>query len=825
MIARTTFPIIIIATLSFLHNTALGYDDKNSHPEITRKSISSKNTNLNKYLANNLGFKDGIETQFPSGSNSTIRILLQQGSSDEDSPPCRASNHFHDPLKEWGQSGMSDEPLWLDAKCLFWKPIYSNITWATGYLSTPPGGPKQKFSSNPDYASINWDMARDHYYKALTSKANLQPPFPAGRDFHFAKTFHSLGQVLHLLQDMAVPAHVRNDFTSHIAFNGITSSDFVRWFGNHYEYYVQTHTDAITSIPDQAVQYPFFNNARLTDFWDTKTYKGNIPSSSNTIGLSEFTNANYLSDSTIPYSIRTLKHIYTYPKIDTPNIQLCIDYEPGSTDKRAYLSRKDRGDCPPITVERTADHFAALSFWNDFSVRTIIDSVLNQDPTFLATFVSLDDNVHKTYAHDIIPRAVGYSAGLLNYFFRGDIRLEHTTSPTPGYVIANKTAEDMDGGFMIFYDNRKDERIQLHSWALSIKADSKSGIFDITPPSDAKEPGKYILVFRGKMGNEDGAVAGYVFSRALEITPPDQFIYSLIDGNGADPYFRSIRAKVRNASPAEQMQNGTIQALAKYKSDINDADFIYSMSDPQPIDLSSNTPMEIEFNFYNDPIPVDVTDLYLEIIFTGTIGNEANAIASGIKDISEPTPIGIFNNMDRICINGQWYVTNSPEAYNALPDQDKWWDCWPHDLENVYFKVSSVTAPSDALPTNYTFATSNIEPGTLYQMVILSDYEFVYSDYGTMVPQDANDIFVHNKTTKKAAAQGSGVRNQREHSNDPSFCSTYKAGTPCTVTRTSVFYKFRGVEMWGPGSFIVDGVSYPNFTDPGYIPCSWDSLK
>jgi len=38
------------------------------------------------------------------------------------------------------------------------------------------------------------------------------------------------------------------------------------------------------------------------------------------------------------------------------------------------------------------------------------------------------------YASQLIPRAVGYSAGLLNYFFRGDIRLDMSPHH-PGYVM------------------------------------------------------------------------------------------------------------------------------------------------------------------------------------------------------------------------------------------------------------------------------------------------------------------------------------------------------------------------------------------------------
>jgi hypothetical protein len=58
---------------------------------------------------------------------------------------------------------------------------------------------------------MGWDNARKYFYSALTS------PGKAIREDSYAKTFQAVGQVMHLLQDMAVPAHVRNDFWSSVS--------------------------------------------------------------------------------------------------------------------------------------------------------------------------------------------------------------------------------------------------------------------------------------------------------------------------------------------------------------------------------------------------------------------------------------------------------------------------------------------------------------------------------------------------------------------------------------------------------------------------------
>jgi len=785
------------------YQVVMGYDDAQTHPAITNFAVDK--SILKTYLPKNLGseFLKGYESIV---NGKSVVEWIRKGSIDEDTPSCRASNHFHNPLLSWDQSYMSDDvtpmaQLIREFCNITGWPCFmrkSDVTWATGYLAPAPEGKKATFLTL--YKVYNWDKARDYYYKALTSTSK------PSRESNFAQTFENLGHILHLLQDVSVPAHVRNDFQSHLTINEIGLQDPRKWVIQPLEHFIKVNRGIVTTFnPDGS--FPEFSSQSLTKFWDTDQYTGSNPSSSKSIGLAEYANANFLSDTTIFKGFLDPLHSFPYPAWTSVEEYDEIDTYTGQPT--TYLKKVRNGE--------TISHLAAAKWYYKY-----LPSILKN------TGLELDDKCHNDYAEKLIPRAVGYSAGLLNYFFRGDVRLEYVTSPNPGYVFVNNTGEKMEGDFTVYYDNVNNERFPV--WAgkgtLEATIGDKTNTFDIILPSDAKEPGKYIVVFKGKMGNEDGAVAGYVLQRFLKITPPDQFLYSIADEDQPDPYFTSIKAKVRNASTSEAMQNGVIQAIAKYKTGINDVDYIYSMSAPQSISsLAPDQTTEFEFNFSNDPIPVDVTDLYLQVIFKGTIGNENNALAIGLKDISEPTPIDVFNNMDRICINGQWYVTGTQEAYNALPAGAKWWDYWTHDLKDEYIKVSPATDNSDASPTNYTFYKPLIEAGTLYRRFILCDYEFMHSGYGTMIPKDTtNDTFIHDNAIKKVTAQGSGVRNQEEYTTDQAVCSKYGLNAPCTVRRTSSFYLFRGVEMWGPGGIIVDGLSYPNYTDPNYIPCAWDAL-
>ncbi len=565
--------LFLLISIAVMSNNAGAYDDKDTHPRLTDRAARA--SNIENYLIQSLSWKDGFNTKLPSNSKDSIMDWLTKGSTDEDSPLCRSTNHFYDPLKDWGISYLSDVPV--HDFCPAWSQN-SNITWATGYLSPPPNGPKQSFP-DPAHAPNTWDNARAYYYYALTEESEII------REIDFAQTFQAVGQVMHLLQDMAVPAHVRNDMLSHLEFNGFSPQDILKlnwntmkgWINNAYELYVKNHPNLVDNADANIINASMsvFTNPRLTDFWDTNQYNGMATTAN--FGLAEITNMNYFSDSTIPNNLPMSFHSYPLPSIDSVNYQICPDYMPPPpkytgtivfTKKRKYVSRNSRGVCPPPSEAKLADHFAALTFWSQ------AQSYIVPDNLFISVAkLNLDDNVHDTYAKELLPRAIGYSAGLLNYFFRG----------------------------------------------------------------------------------------------TLEISAPDQCVYGLIDGAGTQE-FTKLKAKVRNTTPNEAMGAGILTAVAKYKRRTNylsdltndpptagsvEPNFSYSVSMPVDITALTGTAQEFTFNFISSPIPAGITDLYLQVVFKGTLGNEAdNAIAVGFKDIGEPTHINFWNTSDKVYKDG-----------------------------------------------------------------------------------------------------------------------------------------------------------------------------
>jgi hypothetical protein len=137
-------------------------------------------------------------------------------------------------------------------------------------------------------------------------------------------------------------------------------------------------------------------------------------------------------------------------------------------------------------------------------------------------------NFAAAYPH-LIPRAVAFSAGMINYFFRGKIDLRKDSQDPSKFRIANLSSELMGGRFALYYDARDGRRYPVavdpadvnrhpddpNAWRLVIApadpANPSANLSDpiaFVPPVDDGSPtspkarDEYMLVFRGNLGQE-----------------------------------------------------------------------------------------------------------------------------------------------------------------------------------------------------------------------------------------------------------------------------------------------------------------------------------
>ena len=119
------------------------WDDTRTHPHITTNATIS--SDLQEVLQDQLNLQQGMLTKIYDYDlaalyrEHTINGWIDYGAEQEDTPMCRASNHFHNPLELWNQAGLTDTLGVVNAICWFGdypsSDIQSSLTWATGFIN------------------------------------------------------------------------------------------------------------------------------------------------------------------------------------------------------------------------------------------------------------------------------------------------------------------------------------------------------------------------------------------------------------------------------------------------------------------------------------------------------------------------------------------------------------------------------------------------------------------------------------------------------------------------------------------------------------------
>ena len=185
MILRKAFRYIIglFPAIFFFTAPSVYSYEIDTHDELSKQATLQ--SNLYKYLPS-VGLKSVNDQLTDISTTKTIIDWIRQGAKDEDDTVSanffRYRNHFYDP--QHGGAGYS-------------------------YVGVEAGEP------SPDWAledtrtfitqSYSLKEARQNFYDALTL------PSKGNREEWMARTFYTLGHVIHHTEDMAQPQHTRND--------------------------------------------------------------------------------------------------------------------------------------------------------------------------------------------------------------------------------------------------------------------------------------------------------------------------------------------------------------------------------------------------------------------------------------------------------------------------------------------------------------------------------------------------------------------------------------------------------------------------------------
>lgn len=432
----------------------------------------------------------------------------------------RSDNHFHDPLKEFQYAYLTDFEF-TDG------PPYSAVVWAQNHSQ-----------ANYPEGDNSWRTVRDSLFSGLTTSILSE------RKHYFAKMFKALGHQVHLIQDMAVPDHVRND--SH-PLNSVFDGFFTNNKGSYrcIEGWALHNAGTVEDFANS----PCFPGAKLlkgfslemqsnleptSRLTDINAFRGIPLAPMEDQGLAEYANSNFFSEDTTWFSndwwyLPGPKHVYAFPS--KTHISLIEEDREipilGGTYKAKYFKKTNEGE--------DVQHLLRWDFL---------------DGGFL------DDQCHEEYASKLVPRAVGYSAALLNYFFRGQIEIAlpdegiyasctdgtktfwtikmKARNATPG-----ETMEDGEINLVIRYregywnpldkaaapqiDPGIDERYIIKTATEKmLGSDFQTLIFENCPLPLNAEDVSFSLIYKGKLGFEGKAVA-FGYKKVSEPTPVSIF--------------------------------------------------------------------------------------------------------------------------------------------------------------------------------------------------------------------------------------------------------------------------------------------------------------
>jgi hypothetical protein len=166
----------------------------------------------------------------------------------------------------------------------------------------------------------------------------------------------------------------------------------------------------------------------------------------------------------------------------------------------------------PVTGEPLRAAVTSRSFWDQ-----------HLEERGLLPIFTLNTFNYDSTAAILVPRAVGYSAGLLDRFFRANVGADVDFDGSNMNMFNGSPDETAAGTFLLLHETPDGIRETLGSFHLTLAPEghARVGIPRKLPPNPP--PGtRCWLVFQGTLGDERDVVAGRETSCPVETPPPVQ---------------------------------------------------------------------------------------------------------------------------------------------------------------------------------------------------------------------------------------------------------------------------------------------------------------
>ncbi|MGH7803356.1 MAG: hypothetical protein ACREQJ_03340, partial [Candidatus Binatia bacterium] len=332
---------------------------------------------------------------------------------------------------------------------------------------------------------------------------------PSQRDTKLVELLKTLGRQIHLIQDAAVTAHTRGDPHPRELFDPEpleTHTERIRVeqpakFNSWIQSVVAPDADLLTRTPtNPGTPVPI---AHLIDTTDGTEVPGSAKNGTQ-FGLAEFTNTNFFSMDTI------LDPVFQFPRFESLG------------PRREDMAPPPGSPWPRYYRAKIADGVPVFRFVVEGALGPYFESV----PDLFRRTLAIDSRVAEDYAAILLPRAVGYSAALLDYFFRGDLTLVPTTKGKHPFAIRNESNEPMEGWIEVFYDDEDGNRFSVGGTQTNGVLQPGAQVpLSISWPTTlpAKTPGEFLVILKGRHGLEGLAASDTdyaVVAGRSQVPPP-----------------------------------------------------------------------------------------------------------------------------------------------------------------------------------------------------------------------------------------------------------------------------------------------------------------
>jgi len=618
----------------------------------------------------------------------------------------RAARHFYDPLL--------DRALTDTASCTSFG-CRKAIEWMLGRTSVL-AGPGELDALRENHFS--WQDARDNYWWALTYKpgsfapiltyGEAQQRFSDKRNQRWATTLKSIGQVVHLVQDMAQPQHTRNDAHGPPVVslvNGDSPAD------GAYEAYTEARLFREIQDPGYSNPLTHFDGSPINlDDLPPLRLRGNItypvPSFSTPVkyfttggtgeavaarrGMADVTNRGFFTASTLPVNVETgfpdggaAAYNLTPPMPDRdPGFYTEFPLETALfADGVVVRTFQLLGHVPDLVAPNWN---AQSGLFSEYDVdgrmpllavsqaKNGVSLIPSPSPVVESTQYSMSHEVFSVQADALLPRAVSYSAGMLDYFFRGRLEVSPIEQNVFGVLHHDVThSMDADG-----YPRKEDETIfgfEMIRLRVRNVTDPiiESGF--VGPPFAQVASSGGTLVAVARYHRNACYKPDLTGERVQSYAPPPQLVITE-PTCALNEVKRTVYQEISVSAPV---------------SVSSEADLPGGRGAPLPAAVDK------EFDFSDDPIPVNATDLFIQVVYRGPLGDEPDGIAVGTYDVREPTFVGIFNNSDYF-FNGTSYLPQGGSFPRRAADNFR--ACAGVPSKFIFLATGSVGAPSLGLP-------------------------------------------------------------------------------------------------------------------------------